>query len=108
MDVFTPTAQGEEAVHGTVAPWVAWSADFGAGPGISGPATVVVASSDAAGHAAPWFVRVSGYPGLGSALAWDRPLTLNPGQSFERRFDIWVADGRLDSVAVARDIPGIG
>ena len=108
VDVFTPTARGEEAVHGTVAPWVAWSADFGAGPGISGPATVVVASADAAGHAEPWFVRVSGYPGLGSALAWDRPLTLSPGQSLERRFDIWVADGRLDSDAVTREITGIG
>ena len=104
VDVFTPTARGEEAVHGTVAPWVAWSADFGAGPGTSGPATVVVASADSAGHAEPWFVRVSGYPGLGSALAWDRPLTLSPGQPLERRFDIWVADGRLDPDAVAREI----
>ena len=104
VDVFTPTARGEEAVHGTVAPWVAWSADFGAGPGMSGPATIVVASADAAGHAEPWFVRVSGYPGLGSALAWDRPLTLSPGQPLERRFDILVADGRLDADAVAAEI----
>ncbi len=108
VHVFTPTARGEQAVHGTVAPWVAWSADFGAGPGISGPATVIVASADATSHAEPWFVRVSDYPGLGSALAWDRALTLAPGQSLERRFDIWVADGRLDSDAVARDIIRIG
>ena len=108
QSVFTPTARSEEAVHGTVAPWVAWSADFGAGPGISGPATVIVASADATSHAEPWFVRVSDYPGLGSALAWDRALIIAPGQSLERRFDIWVADGRLDSDAVARDITRIG
>ena len=101
VDVFTSTAQGEQAVHGSVAPWVAWSADFGAGPGISGPATVVVTSADAVQHGEPWFVRVSGYPGLGSALAWDRPLALSPEQPLERRFDIWVADGRLDPAAVA-------
>ena len=104
VDVFTPTAQGEQAVHGTVAPWVAWSADFGAGPGISGPATIVVASAEAAQQGEPWFVRVSGYPGLGSALAWDRPLVLSPGQPLERRFDIWVADGRFDSDAVVREM----
>ena len=101
VEVFTPTDRGEQAIHGSVAPWVAWSADFGAGPGTSGPATVVVRSADAARHAEPWFVRVSGYPGLGSALAWDRPLALTPGETLERRFHILVADGRLDSDEVA-------
>ena len=104
VDVFTPAASGEQGVHGTVAPWVAWSADFAAGPGVSGPATIVVAAVDAARHDEPWFVRVSSYPGLGSALAWDRPVVLNPGQSLERRFDILVVDGRLDSDAVAAAI----
>ncbi|HET9874086.1 MAG TPA: DUF6807 family protein [Propionibacteriaceae bacterium] len=99
--VFTPTATGEQAVHGTVAPWVAWSADFAAGPGISGPATIVIASVDALSAGEPWFVRVNGYPGLGSALAWDRQRVLEPGQLLERRFEIVVADGRLDSDAVA-------
>ena len=101
VEVFTPTERGEPAVHGSVAPWVTWSADFAAGPGTSGPATVVVRSADAARHAEPWFVRVSGYPGLGSALAWDRPLVLTPGDTLERRFDILVVDGRLDSDEVA-------
>lgn len=104
VDVFTPTASGEQAVHGTVTPWIAWSADFFAGPGISGPATIIVASADATRHDEPWFVRVSNYPGLGSALAWDRPLVLSPGQPWERRFEILVADGRLDAAAVAAAI----
>jgi predicted dehydrogenase len=99
--VFSPSAHGEDAVHGNVAPWVAWSADFWAGPGTSGPATVILASADAVTHGEPWFVRAQSYPGIGSALAWDRPVELVPGQALTRRFDILVADGRLDSDGVA-------
>ncbi|MGI8457531.1 MAG: DUF6807 family protein [Propionibacteriaceae bacterium] len=101
VDVLTSTARGEEAVHGSVAPWVAWSADFGAGPGVSGPATVVVASPDVVEHAEPWFVRVEGYAGLGSALAWDRPLVLAAGDSVPRTFEVLVIDGRLDAAGIA-------
>jgi predicted dehydrogenase len=95
VQVFTDQARGEVAVHGTVAPWVAWSADFAAGPGMSGPATIVIAAPGAAQAAEPWFVRVHNYPGIGSALAWDRPLVLSPGTVLRRRFDIAIADGRL-------------
>jgi predicted dehydrogenase len=101
VEVFTSTARGERAVHGTASPWVAWSAEFAAGPGTCGPATIVIASDDAASAADPWFVRVDDYPGLGSALAWSRPRVLSPGESLDRRFDILVADGRLDADAVA-------
>ncbi len=97
VDVFTPTARGEDAVHGSVGPWVAWSAEVAAGPGVSGPATIVVASD--AGD--PWFVRVHGYAGLGSALAWDRPLVLEPDVALHRRFEVLVVDGRLDRDAVS-------
>ena len=98
VDVFTATAHGEQDVHGTVAPWVAWTADFHAGPGLSGPATIVVAAPDAGTAQEPWFVRVSGYPGLGSALAWDRARRLDPGAPLRRRFDVAVADGRLSEL----------
>lgn len=92
--VFTAGAAGEDEVHGRVAPWLAWSADFAAGPGRSGPATVVVTSAEAAAAGEPWFVRVRDYPGIGSALAWDRPVVLQPGERLSRRFDIAIADGR--------------
>jgi predicted dehydrogenase len=107
VDVFTTSDRGEQRVHGSVAPWIAWSADFFAGPGSSGPATIIVASGDAARRAEPWFVRVEDYPGLGSALAWDRPLVLTPGEVLERRFDIWLADGRLDADGVSALIAGL-
>ena len=95
VEVFTAEARGEDNVHGTVAPWVAWSADFYSGPGQSGPATIVIAAAEAAAAGEPWFVRVRDYPGLGSALAWDRPVTLQSGDVLHRRFDIAIADGRL-------------
>ena len=95
VEVFTATARGEDEVHGSVAPWVAWSADFAAGPGVSGPATIVIRAADASAAGEPWFVRVSTYPGLGSALAWDRPKLLATGQVLRRCFHVAIADGRL-------------
>lgn len=95
VEVCTEERQGEEDVHGSVAPWIAWRADFAAGPGASGPATIVVSVPEAAAAGEPWFVRVSGYPGLGSALAWDRARRLEPGEPLVRRFDVAIADGRL-------------
>jgi predicted dehydrogenase len=95
VEVFTDQASGEVEVHGTVARWVAWSADFTAGPGLSGPATIVIAAPGAAEAGEPWFVRVREYPGIGSALAWDRPVVLSPGAVLRRRFDVAIADGRL-------------
>ena len=95
VEVFTAYARGEDEVHGSLAPWMAWSGDFAAGPGVSGPATIVIAAPDAAAAGEPWFVRVRSYPGLGSALAWDRPAILAPGVVLSRRFDVAIADGRL-------------
>jgi predicted dehydrogenase len=107
VEVFTAQARGEDEVHGSVAPWVAWSADFTAGPGISGPATIIVAAPDAAEAGEPWFVRVGGYPGLGSALAWERPAILPAGAQLRRCFDVAIADGRLteaESSALAAEL----
>ncbi len=89
--VRTAERSGEEAVHGSVAPWLAWSADAA-----DGPFTLVLAPEDDVTGSDPWFVRVAGYPGVGSALAWDRPLVLPPGGSTTRGFTAVVADGRLD------------
>ncbi len=95
VEVFTAQNRGEDEVHGSVAPWVAWVADFAAGPGVSGPATIVIAAPGAAEAGEPWFVRVRDYPGIGSALAWDRPVILAAGAVLHRRFDVVIADGRL-------------
>ena len=99
--IFTSDAEGEPAVHGSVAPWLAWTASFGEVPGIrSGqPATLVFRAP--AESADPWFVRCSGYPGVGSALAWDKPVALAAGESLQRSLSVWVCDSELTPAAVA-------
>jgi hypothetical protein len=62
---------------------------------VSGPATIIVSAPGAFTAGEPWFVRVRDYPGLGSALAWDRPVILAPDAVLERRFIAVIADGRL-------------
>jgi len=98
--VRTPTAEGEQATHGSVAPWLAWS-----DPGTAGGAaafTLVFAPADEDTGADPWFVRVSDYPGVGSQLAARAPLVLAPGAALTRGLRTLVADGLLDDAAAAR------
>ncbi|MFY9713405.1 MAG: DUF6807 family protein [Microbacterium sp.] len=90
VDVRTARAAGEEAVHGAIAPWLAFSARFAAGE-----ATVVLAGDDVRTREDPWFVRVDDYPGIGSALAWEEPLRLDAGESITLAYRGAVADGRL-------------
>jgi predicted dehydrogenase len=98
--IFTSDAEGERAVHGSVAPWLAWTASFGEVPGIrSGQAATLVFSAPAEADD-PWFVRSSGYPGVGSALAWDRPVALAAGETLRRSLSVWVCDGELSPAAV--------
>ena len=100
--VFTPAAEGEEAVHGSTAPWIAWSARFG-----GREAGVLVAAPPEA-PADPWFVRLAGYPGLGSALAWERPVELAEGETLERTFRVWFVDGPLDAPRASGLTAGAG
>ncbi|MBN6053263.1 PmoA family protein [Nonomuraea sp. RK-328] len=79
LRVFTGEAEGEQAVHGSRAAWLALSAEDW---------TLVFAQDDD-----PWFVRVAEYPGVGTALAWDTPLVFD--DVLARRVTVVVADGRL-------------
>jgi hypothetical protein len=89
-------AEGEDAVHGSVAPWVAYS---GGGPD---PVTVALAGFDDATRADPWFVRVADYPGLGSQLAAAEPVRLAPGAATGRSFRALVTDGTPGPGDIAR------
>lgn len=93
--VMTPDHEGEEAVHGHPAPWVAWSSTFG-----GGDAGIVVAAAPEAPQD-PWFVRLAGYPGVGSALAWERAVELGGGESLERTFRMWFVDGPITADGAA-------
>ncbi|WP_457963463.1 PmoA family protein [Arthrobacter sp. D1-29] len=110
--VWTPTASGEAAVHGSVAPWLAWSGTFDAGGFSSGTAdggtadgglaadggtdrsaTLVFVAQE--GSTDPWFVRVDGYPGVGQSLAWDAQVIAESGGAVRRGVTVFIADGIL-------------
>ncbi|MEW9547393.1 DUF6807 family protein [Nonomuraea sp. NPDC050783] len=76
---------GEQDVHGSRGRWVALSGTDPEGRDW----TLVFVQDD--GDA--WFVRNTEYPGVGQALAWDRPLVV--ADTLTRRVVTVVADGRL-------------
>ncbi|MFD9306782.1 PmoA family protein [Streptomyces sp. NPDC060048] len=98
--VFSADADGEEAVHGSRADWVAL-----AGRGW----TLVFAGAGGETRRDPWFLRAAEYPGVGSSLAPDRRLALAAGASVVRRVVTVVADGRLgraEAAALVREAVG--
>ncbi|MDX3450629.1 PmoA family protein [Streptomyces sp. ME02-8801-2C] len=86
-DVFTATTEGESAVHGTRADWLALAGTTW---------TLVFAGATEQTRRDPWFVRAEEYPGVGSSLAFDERLPIEPGETAVRRIVTVVADGRLD------------
>ena len=90
--VYTATAAGEHAVHNCAAHWLAWT-DHAAG------FTLVFAGTNQATRSDPWFVRVEGYPGVGSQLAARDSLTLPPGGAATRGLRTLLADGTLSTGA---------
>ncbi|MDI5977168.1 DUF6807 family protein [Amycolatopsis magusensis] len=90
--VFTAEGDGEDAVNGAAADWVALS-----GTSPSGRAWTLIFTQSGPDRDR-WFARERDYPGIGPGLAWERPL--NTG-SVTRRIRTVVADGRLDRRTVA-------
>lgn len=87
---FTADADGEEAVNGSAAPWLALT-----GPG---PYTLVFRGLDGDDR---WFVRTGIYPGVCAALAFDHPLTVTPDAPVTRQLSVLVADRLLTRAEVA-------
>lgn len=90
--VFSASADGEEAVHGRAADWVAMCGDGW---------TLVFAGATEETRRDPWFVRTAEYPGVGSSLAAAERLPLPAGATIVRRIVTVVADGRLDRAGAA-------
>ncbi|MFI9030820.1 PmoA family protein [Streptomyces sp. NPDC053560] len=84
-EVFTADAEGEAAVHGRPADWLALG---GAGW------TLVFAGATEPTRNDPWFVRAADYPGVGSSLAHAERLPVASGETVVRRIVTVVADGR--------------
>ncbi|MFJ9160273.1 PmoA family protein [Streptomyces griseoviridis] len=84
--VFTEEREGEEAVHGEPADWIALAGDGW---------TLVLAGATADTRRDPWFVRTAAYPGVGSSLAHRDRVPLPAGDTLVRRIVTVVADGPL-------------
>ena len=80
-------------MHGTVADWLAVSLANGADT-----ATIVLMPTDPVTATDKWFVRASGYPGIGSSLAWDQPVEVARSRPVRRGFRAVIADGRWEPV----------
>lgn len=99
LGVFTAAASGEDAVHGTVSSWIAVT---GVDPG-GREWSVVLEHGDGPSTWDPWFVRVSGYPGIGASLAWATPVSLGAGDELRRAFGAIVVGTRaVDASQVER------
>lgn len=86
-EVFTAGTEGEGAVHGARADWLALAgANW----------TLVFAGATEQTRRDPWFVRTAEYPGVGSSLAHEERLPIPAGETVVRRVVTVVADGRLD------------
>ncbi|WP_128436676.1 PmoA family protein [Streptomyces cyaneus] len=90
--VFTVDREGEAAVHGTRADWVALAGSTW---------TLVFAGATDQTRQDPWFVRAEEYPGVGSSLAAEERLAVPPGETVVRRIVTVVADGRLPRLEAA-------
>ncbi|WP_329164387.1 PmoA family protein [Streptomyces sp. NBC_01717] len=90
--VFSGVGDGEEAVHGRVADWVAMTGDGW---------TLVFAGATDETRRDPWFVRTTQYPGVGSSLAAAERLPVPAGATVVRRVITVIADGRLDRATAA-------
>ncbi|MCX5396299.1 PmoA family protein [Streptomyces sp. NBC_00102] len=97
-EVFSATDDGEEAVHGRRADWLALAGDGW---------TLVFAGATGDTRRDPWFVRTAEYPGVGSSLAAEERLPVEPGGTVVRRVVTVVADGKLardEAAALVRKV----
>ncbi|GAB7039533.1 MULTISPECIES: DUF6807 domain-containing protein [Catenuloplanes] len=96
---FGPDRRGVRWLHGRTADWLALC---GHGAGRTRWSLLFV-PADERTRADPWFVRTGDYAGVGSCLAWERPLVVPAGETLSRRIITVVADGTL-GVAEAAEL----
>ncbi|MBB6119940.1 DUF6807 family protein [Nocardiopsis algeriensis] len=82
--------EGEEALHGSRAPWLSLAGHTTSGA----PWTLLF--TQPGDHTDPWFLRAREYPGLGPALAWDTRLPLPQGGALRRSLRTAISDGHPD------------
>lgn len=101
VTILSSDTEGEDAIHGSLSSWISWSARFEAGPGLTGEATLVFVADDDTSVQDPWIVRCSGYPGIGSAVAWEDRVEIPANGGLTRGFRVAVVDGKCGREASA-------
>jgi hypothetical protein len=100
---FGPSGDDAADLHGTAAEWVAVTGAAAAG---APEWTLLFVAADDRTARDPWFLRTRDYLGVGSSLAWDKPLTIEPGAILARSVVTVIADGTL-SRGEAADLAGL-
>ncbi|GAB3212878.1 PmoA family protein [Marinactinospora endophytica] len=91
-----PGVEGESALHGSTAAWLALLGARDDGARWTLVFTMPGEERD------PWFLRAGEYPGVGTALAWDRPRSIGAGEVLRRRVVTVVADGHPSPAELER------
>jgi Methane oxygenase PmoA len=93
MSVWSPDHSGEHGVHGRTAAWLAVA---GSAPDNRAWSVLLMPGDDVTAND-PWFVRNTDYAAVGSALAFDQDLVLQPGATASRTLLAVIADGTLST-----------
>jgi LacI family transcriptional regulator len=83
--VLSADGDGLEAAFGSVSPWLAF---------VQGEVSLLLVQPD---RVWPWFLRTTQYVGACPALAWDKPLALQPNQELALSLTAVLLDRRLDA-----------
>ncbi|MFV2103644.1 PmoA family protein [Micromonospora sp. LOL_024] len=107
LTVLTAEHDDVDAAYGTASAWLTMNGSDPDGRRWS----LLFVQDDVNGRYDRWFVRTAANPGVGTCLAWARPVTLAPGDILRRRVRTAVLDGgagRDRSLAVLRELTTTG
>ncbi len=88
--VLSADGEGLEAAFGSTSPWLAF---------VQGDVTLLLIQPD---DVRPWFLRIEEYVGACPALAWDKPLTVQPNQELRLSLTALLLDRSVDLVEARR------
>ncbi|MGW7682249.1 DUF6807 family protein [Kribbella sp. NPDC054772] len=83
--VLTDHGDGLDAAFGSTSPWLAF---------VQGDVTLLLLQHD---DVRPWFLRTGEYVGACPALAWDKPLVLQPNQELQLSLTALLLDRAVDA-----------
>lgn len=109
--VFTPDTEADaDKLMGTQSPWLAFTTEH---DDVDAHSTLVFAHApenldvNSAIHESHWFVRSEPFPTVAYSWAFFEEFELPPGESFEYRYRLVVADGAWDTERVGEHLKGL-